>query len=190
MPAGRPTGILLLSVIPDGWLTRKKCSVRFMPPGKYIFLSTTCQERPPGNLYQEAFLPTYTCRFSRQEFVLGKLQRSCIPVSRWPSLLHHDVFFSYSCRKSNVLNPDATDVTLFHRDHVRIDLYDNIRLHISSLVPYIQINKVHYKATMVPSTKGPSNYNNTSKIRRLATTTRCQFSFLNHTGYTSPQKSV
>lgn len=46
--------------------------------------------------------------------------------------------------------------------------------HISSSVSYIYIiNKVQYKATTVPTTKGPANYNNTSKIHQLATTTTC-----------------
>ena len=102
----------------------------------------------------------------------------------------------------------STNVALFYINHMRIYLYDNIKLHIASSVPYIynyttrlqryhpqkdllttiilakytglqlppdvstSVPYIHYKATKVPSTKGSANYNNTSKIRRLATTTR------------------
>lgn len=50
----------------------------------------------------------YTCRFSRQEFVLSScnMLHSCQPlavtIASWCFF-----FFSYSCQKSNVLNPDC-----------------------------------------------------------------------------------
>lgn len=39
---------------------------------------------------------------------------------------------SFPCQESNVVNPDSINVALFPRNHLRTDLYENSRLHISS----------------------------------------------------------